>query len=107
MYNLGGFQPKEPEQKVVGPLERESSGRKAGKRGVDRSGPVVRVTLVNFRRRLLDGDNLAGGFKPLRDAIARWLGLDDSDKIIEWEYGQQLTQGQQGTAVRIERISQQ
>ena len=66
--------------------------------------PVVRVTLISFRRRELDDDNLVGGFKPMRDAIARWLGLDDSQRIIDWQYGQIETKGRTGTAVKIEQI---
>ena len=38
----------------------------------------------------LDRDNLVGGFKPLRDEIARVLGRDDAEhRGIEWEYRQQ------------------
>ncbi len=40
----------------------------------------------------------------MRDAIARWLGLDDADQVIEWEYSQHKTNGRQGVAVRIEKL---
>lgn len=69
-----------------------------------RSGPILRVTLIRFGRKLLDNDNLQGGFKPLRDAIARWFNLDDADTVIQWEYGQQQTAGRTGTAVRLESL---
>lgn len=37
----------------------------------------------------LDRDNLVGGFKPLRDEIARVLGRDDAEhRGITWEYEQ-------------------
>jgi hypothetical protein len=64
----------------------------------------VVVSLVRYGRRRLDDDNLAGGFKPLRDAIARSLDMDDGDRRLRWEYGQIETRGEQGTAVKIEVI---
>ena len=71
---------------------------------MDSCRPVLRITIIRFCHREFDSDNLAGGYKPLRDAIAAWLGLDDSDRVISWEYGQFLTRGIEGTAVRIERL---
>jgi len=68
-------------------------------------GPRVRVTLLAFRRRLQDSDNSIASMKPLRDEIAHWLGLDDADTRIAWEYGQQATRGSEGVAVRIERFN--
>jgi hypothetical protein len=56
---------------------------------VDLAGPVhVRLTRVGGR--LLDGDNLQGGSKQLRDAIASALGRrgdSDADGMF-WEYAQ-------------------
>lgn len=46
------------------------------------------ATLTRIGRRLLDGDNLAGGFKAVRDAIAHWLGIDDADPRVTWTYAQ-------------------
>jgi hypothetical protein len=43
--------------------------------------------------------------KPLRDEIARWLGLDDADHCIAWEYGQHATRGGEGVAVKVERFN--
>ena len=46
----------------------------------------------------LDHDNLVGGCKPLRDAIAALLGRDDAERHgIEWEYRQE-----KGAATRVE-----
>jgi hypothetical protein len=49
--------------------------------------PVV-VTLVRIAPRALDGDNLQSAFKAPRDEIARWLGVDDADPRVTWEYWQ-------------------
>lgn len=49
----------------------------------------VKVTLTRIAPRSLDTDNLAGGFKGLRDAVAEWLGADDKPGSgIEWAYAQ-------------------
>ena len=68
-----------------------------------RSQDRVVVSLVVFRRTPLDDDNLTGGLKWLRDAIAKSLGIDDGDKRIQFEYGQIVTRGREGTAVKIEK----
>jgi predicted Fe-S protein YdhL (DUF1289 family) len=65
-------------------------------------GIVLRVTLVSHRRREADDDNLTAGCKHLRDAIANWFGLDDSQRVIAWQYGQVLTKGREGTSVMVE-----
>lgn len=88
-------QPQHPPAPALG---RPGPGAQAG-----RQSSGFRVTLTSYRRRPLDRDNLVGGLKPLRDAIARTLGHDDSDEVIEWEYHQLKTSGAPGTAVRIER----
>lgn len=46
------------------------------------------VHIITFRQRLLDSDNFEAGAKPLRDAIAKSLGVDDSDKFVNWNYHQ-------------------
>jgi hypothetical protein len=52
-----------------------------------------------------DSDNaIAGGTKALRDAIARWLFVDDADPRIQWEYGQVHTSGEEGCIVKLELL---
>lgn len=47
------------------------------------------VTLCRIGKRLLDDDNLAGGFKAVRDEIAAQLGRDDGPASgITWRYTQ-------------------
>lgn len=62
---------------------------------------AYRVSLVVLSRRAMDAhDNLPFSPKPLADAIAESLGLDDAK--IEWEYAQAKTSGAQGVVVKIE-----
>lgn len=36
----------------------------------------------------LDGDNLQGAMKAIRDQVAVWLRRDDNDPSINWQYAQ-------------------
>jgi hypothetical protein len=65
----------------------------------------VRVSIVSFRRRLLDDDNLTAGAKQIRDVIAEKLEADDAERGgIEFECEQVLTRGTEGTIVKIESL---
>jgi len=46
------------------------------------------VTLTRIAPRTLDSDNNIAGCKACRDGVALWLGVDDADSRIEWEYAQ-------------------
>lgn len=95
----------------VGPVAAAEPEQKRGKTLVEvfaaeesrarRLGGRVEVSIVAATHRRLDGDNLAAGCKPLRDAIARTLGLDDNDDAVEWQYGQVRCSGDEGTIVVI------
>lgn len=65
---------------------------------------LVVVTLIACRRREADTDNSIAGLKPMRDAIARSLGVDDGDERVRWCYGQCRTDGETGVIVRIETV---
>ena len=80
-------------------LERGESKRARGQGGVR-----CRVTLVACVRRPLDDDNLTGACKPLRDAIATRLGIDDGDGRIAWDCQQVATKGGEGVIVRVEMV---
>jgi hypothetical protein len=48
-------------------------------------GLVVRMTrIVGSERELLDDDNVAAALKAVRDAVARWLGIDDRSPCVTW-----------------------
>ena len=49
---------------------------------------IVELTRIGTRGRALDTDNLQSSAKAVRDAIATFLGVDDSDPRIEWRYAQ-------------------
>jgi hypothetical protein len=59
------------------------------------------VTLTRLGQRRLDGDNLQGALKSVRDAVSDALGVDDGDARIEWRYAQQPGATRE-YAVRIE-----
>ena len=50
--------------------------------------PPLIVKLTKFGCGILDTDNLAGSFKAVRDEIAKWLGVDDGDTSVKYEYSQ-------------------
>lgn len=51
-------------------------------------GPVT-VKLTRIAPRMLDDDNLRSAFKACRDGVADWLGVDDRDPRVTWDYGQE------------------
>ena len=62
------------------------------------------VVLTRVAPRRLDGDNLQSGFKAVRDGVADWLGVDDGNGLIDWQYAQRS--GKAGEyAVEIEVIT--
>lgn len=65
------------------------------------SEPMI-VKVTSIRKRLLDDDNLSGGFKGGRDALKR-LGLivDDNPKWVRFEYFQKTQKIGIGTIIEI------
>jgi hypothetical protein len=58
-------------------------------RGAKLSGPYL-VTFTRRGVRKVDGDNLQGAFKAVRDAVAGLLGIDDGDeRSATWIYCQE------------------
>lgn len=48
----------------------------------------VHVFLTRIAPRSLDGDNLQGALKNVRDGVADALGVNDNDPRVSWIYGQ-------------------
>jgi hypothetical protein len=61
--------------------------------------PAV-VTLTRVGPRALDGDNLQGSLKGVRDGVADALGVDDGSDEVTWSYDQQ--RGSYEVRVRVE-----
>jgi hypothetical protein len=60
------------------------------------------VTLTRLDPQMLDTDNLASGFKAVRDQVAKQLGIDDGSDRIEWIYRQAKARTY-SAQIRIER----
>ena len=93
---VGAVAPSVSQQAPLRPLEQSIQKRAKGKGSVE-----VVVSLISCRRRELDDDGNVASLKPLRDAIAATLGLDDADKRIRFEYSQLETRGEQGVIVKV------
>lgn len=69
---------------------------------VGTTGPL-KITMIRIAPRPMDTDNLAGGFKAIRDGVADWLRRDDGDPLITWLYEQQKGQPKEhAVIVRVE-----
>ena len=83
-------------------LERRPRAKRVGKDKAQKVNPVrCEVHVVNFRRRLLDKDNLCAKFHV--DAL-RYAGvlIDDSEKYIDLHVSQEkITEGQERTEITI------
>lgn len=59
-------------------------------------------TLTRHGQNALDTDNLAGSFKHVQDAIAKWFGVDDGDtEKIAFDY-QQVATGKREYFVNVQ-----
>ena len=65
--------------------------------------PMV-VTLTRLSPRTLDGDNLQGALKAVRDGVADALGVDDRASCVTWRYAQEKAPAKKcGVRVELER----
>lgn len=97
---VGGVEAGRPERSKVPALDGGSKQRKAGAGRL-----AVRVVLISCRHRLTDDDGVAASLKPVRDAVAASLGLDDADRRIKFECEQHRTDGEEGVIVKVEMVS--
>jgi hypothetical protein len=62
----------------------------------------IRVSIVSYRKRLCDADNLAGGAKILLDSLVQKSIIpDDSPEYIDYQIEQYKTGAKPHTVVRI------
>lgn len=87
------------QQTALRSLDKGIQKRQKGKGSVE-----IVVSLVTCRRRELDDDGNVAALKPLRDAIAESLLLDDADKRIRFQYSQIETRASQGVVVTVEKL---
>lgn len=99
LYLVGAVETKVTQPVAAPALARGSSKLKGRKRCA-----VVLVTFTAHRRRILDDDNNVASIKPLRDAVASHLQVDDGDSRIKWECGQCSTTGEEGVIITIQTI---
>ena len=62
--------------------------------------PVLKITLTRVSPRALDGDNLQGSMKAVRDGVCKALRIDDASPLVRFEYAQ--AKGEPGVIVRVE-----
>jgi hypothetical protein len=62
----------------------------------------VTVTLIRVGKGKLDGDNLQGAFKSVRDGVADALGVKDNHPQVVWVY-EQLRGPEYKVRIEIER----
>jgi hypothetical protein len=95
----GGLAGPERKPDPLPPLVKRPKVQRSGK-----SRLVVIVTIIAFRNRFLDDDNIGAGAKSLRDCVATSLGVDDGDKRIKWEYGFVQSAGREQTLVLMQLV---
>lgn len=68
-----------------------------------RASPRIVVRFTRFGGKRMDTDNLTGGFKHVRDQVAKWLGRDDSpDSGISWAEPSQVPSRKPGVRITLE-----
>lgn len=63
-----------------------------------------KIKLTRYGKRILDDDNLSGGFKHVRDGIADALGVDDGSGDIKFEYFQEKS-NEYKVKIEIEEVN--
>ncbi len=87
----------EPQHREIQTL----ASRPPKQKGCKDSSVSCHVLIVRHGRKRLDDDNLIASYKALRDAFALYLGIDDADARIKFQYAQVTTMGATGTNIII------
>lgn len=95
--DLGAVAPQKHQPQARPALVKDLPGGQSSESGV-----AVSVDVIALRNAYCDEDNSRAGYKPLQDAIAASLGIDDGASRIRFNYGQIVTDGAEGTIVRIQ-----
>ena len=96
---LGGVSSQEHKPKSRPALVKNAPRRQSGQASLD-----VIIRIVAVRNFYCDEDNSRTAYKPLQDAIAKSLGVDDGADCIRFEYGQLYSPGPEGTIVVIQTV---
>ncbi len=68
-------------------------------------GPAALViTMTRQGGRKMDSDNLISGFKAIRDALSKWIGRDDGDESLTWNYRQFPGKGMKGITIEVAEV---
>ncbi len=94
-----GLQSAKREPNPVQTLDLGTTPRSGRKRKL-----VAIVTILAFRNRYADDDNITAGCKSLRDCIATSLGVDDGDGRVRFECRAVQTGGREQTIVIIDLV---
>ena len=70
-------------------IRQRNVGYSAVSRLLNRNPAYIQQFIKRGSPRKLDDDNLASGFKAVRDGVADWLGIDDGSPRICWQYAQE------------------
>lgn len=83
-------------------IQREALARAIENADLGNHTPPLPLTVTWSRtgKQSLDDDNLSRAFKSLRDALAKWLSIDDGAPCVSWRYTQAT--GEPGVTVTIE-----
>lgn len=76
--------------------------------GLTRPALPLRVHVVRYSAGVLDAhDNLPASCKPLVDAVAWYLGVEDNDQRVIWSYGQEkCRRWSRGARIEIRSIEE-
>lgn len=106
LFGVGGLRNADHKQITLNELAKSYRRKTQSKSSVGKSTEqILRVTIVVCRNKNTDSDGAEQlPTKWLRDSIAKSFGLDDSDKVISWQYSNLLTRGRPGVIVMIEKL---